>query len=64
MQIGVPRERKDREFRVGVVPEGVRSLRTLGHQVLIEEGAGEGSGSGRAGSSGFSRSSGSSRSHS
>ncbi len=44
MQIGVPRETKDHEFRVGMVPDGVRSLAAGGHTVLVEQGAGEGSG--------------------
>lgn len=44
MRIGVPRETKDREFRVGLVPEGARLLGEAGHEVLVERGAGEGSG--------------------
>jgi len=44
MIIGVPREIKDKEFRVGIVPEGVRKLCGSGHTVLIESGAGLGSG--------------------
>ncbi|MBU0484550.1 MAG: alanine dehydrogenase [Proteobacteria bacterium] len=44
MIIGVPKEIKDQEFRVGMVPAGVRGLVAAGHQVLIEQGAGEGSG--------------------
>ena len=44
MRIGVPRETKDREFRVGMVPDGARSLVDAGHEVLVERGAGEGSG--------------------
>lgn len=44
MRIGVPRERKDMEFRVGLVPDGVRQLRDAGHEVLVERGAGLGSG--------------------
>jgi alanine dehydrogenase len=43
MIIGVPREIKDKEFRVGVVPAGVRKLNAAGHTVLIEQGAGLGS---------------------
>jgi alanine dehydrogenase len=42
--IGVPKEVKDNEFRVGVVPGGVEELVLVGHQVLIEKGAGIGSG--------------------
>jgi len=44
MRIGVPREQKDQEFRVGMVPDGVRPLVAGGHAVLVERGAGEGSG--------------------
>ncbi|KPJ99967.1 MAG: alanine dehydrogenase [Desulfobacterales bacterium SG8_35] len=44
MIIGVPREIKDKEFRVGIVPAGVRKLAESGHQVLVESGAGLGSG--------------------
>src|SRR5262245_29218612 len=43
MIIGVPREVKDHETRVGLVPSGVASLVEVGHQVLIESGAGRGS---------------------
>ena len=44
MIIGVPKEVKDNEFRVGIVPGGVEELVLAGHQVLIEKGAGQGSG--------------------
>ncbi len=44
MIVGVPREIKDREFRVGMVPSGVHHLVEDGHQVLVEAGAGVGSG--------------------
>jgi alanine dehydrogenase len=44
MRVGVPRELKDMEFRVGVVPDGVRQLVGAGHTVLVERRAGEGSG--------------------
>jgi alanine dehydrogenase len=44
MRIGVPREIKDMEFRVGMVPDGVRQLAGAGHEFLVERGAGEGSG--------------------
>ena len=44
MKIGVPREIKNREHRVGLVPGGVRALVKDGHAVLIEKGAGVGSG--------------------
>lgn len=43
MIIGVPREIKDQEFRVAIVPDGVTSLVRSGHTVLIEKGAGLGS---------------------
>jgi alanine dehydrogenase len=41
--VGVPRETKTREYRVGMTPAGVRSLTSRGHRVLVERGAGEGS---------------------
>ena len=44
MIIGVPKEIKEKEFRVGMVPAGVQALSNNGHQVLIEQGAGLGSG--------------------
>jgi alanine dehydrogenase len=44
MRIGVPRETKTMEYRVGLVPDAVRALRRLGHEVLVERGAGLGSG--------------------
>ena len=43
MLIGVPKEIKTREYRVGMTPAGVRALMQHGHQVLVEQGAGEGS---------------------
>ena len=43
MRIGVPREVKDEEARVALTPIGVAALAAHGHQVAIEEGAGEGS---------------------
>ena len=43
MIIGVPREIKDHEARVGLVPSGVIALREAGHEVLVETRAGEGS---------------------
>jgi alanine dehydrogenase len=42
--IGVPKEIKTREYRVGMTPAGVRSLTSRGHTVLVQAGAGEGSG--------------------
>lgn len=43
MIIGVPKEIKDHESRVGLVPSGVTALRESGHQVLVETHAGVGS---------------------
>jgi alanine dehydrogenase len=44
VRIGVPKEIKDNEFRVGLVPATVRELSAHGHQVLVEVGAGLGAG--------------------
>ncbi len=44
MRVGVPRESRDQEYRVGMVPDGVRSLVAKGHEVIVERGAGAGSG--------------------
>ena len=44
MIVGIPKEIKDNEYRVGMVPAGVKALTDEGHIVLLEEGAGEGSG--------------------
>jgi alanine dehydrogenase len=44
MIIGLPREIKPDEYRVGLVPAGVIALRKAGHQVLVETQAGAGSG--------------------
>ena len=44
MQIGVPKEIKTNENRVALVPAGAEALITAGHRVLVEAGAGEGSG--------------------
>lgn len=41
MLIGVPKEVKDHEARVGVVPAGVKALVDAGHKVLVETKAGE-----------------------
>ncbi|NOU42352.1 MAG: alanine dehydrogenase [Methyloglobulus sp.] len=43
MLIGLPKEIKDSEFRVGLTPGVVKTLVGKGHQVLVETGAGEGS---------------------
>lgn len=44
MNIGVPKEIKDQEYRVAVTPAGAAVLREAGHSVIVEAGAGEGSG--------------------
>jgi alanine dehydrogenase len=44
MLIGVPKEVKIEEFRVGLTPTGARELVRNGHEVLVETGAGAGSG--------------------
>lgn len=44
MLVGVPKEIKNNENRVAIVPAGVDALREDGHKVLIEKGAGLGSG--------------------
>ena len=44
MIIGVPREIKSDEYRVAMVPSGVEELTRSGHVVLVESGAGLGSG--------------------
>ncbi|MCL6600165.1 MAG: alanine dehydrogenase [Alicyclobacillus macrosporangiidus] len=44
MIIGVPKELKDNENRVAITPAGVHAFVSAGHEVLIETGAGEGSG--------------------
>ncbi|SFF82001.1 alanine dehydrogenase [Blastococcus tunisiensis] len=43
MRVGVPREVKNREYRVALTPAGVTELVRGGHEVLVERGAGEGS---------------------
>jgi alanine dehydrogenase len=42
--VGVPKEIKTDEFRVAITPSGVRELTDAGHEVVLEEGAGVGSG--------------------
>ena len=44
MLVGVPKEIKDNEYRVGLVPSTVRELTANGHQVLVETNAGVGAG--------------------
>ena len=44
MLIGVPKEIKNHEYRVGLTPESVRELVASGHEVWVESGAGLGIG--------------------
>jgi alanine dehydrogenase len=44
MEIGVPKETKDQEFRVGLSPSSVRALTEHGHVVFVEGNAGSGAG--------------------
>ena len=44
MIVGVPREIKPGEQRVALAPAGARALGEAGHRVLVERGAGAGSG--------------------
>ena len=44
MRIGVPKEIKIQEFRVGLVPAAVRELNSAGHSVVVQSGAGAGAG--------------------
>jgi alanine dehydrogenase len=44
MIVGVPREIKNNEYRVSLVPGGVKALVERGHKVVVERSAGEGSG--------------------
>ncbi|MCG7406190.1 alanine dehydrogenase [Paenibacillus sp. ACRRX] len=44
MRIGVPKELKNNENRVAITPSGVVALYQSGHDILIEDGAGTGSG--------------------
>ena len=46
MIIGLPKEIKDNEYRVGLTPAGVKTLSDYGHTVLVEMRAGDGSGIG------------------
>jgi alanine dehydrogenase len=48
MRIGVPKEVKNHEYRVGLTPASVRELSAHGHELLVEEGAGLGIGMGDA----------------
>src|SRR5690349_10456064 len=44
MRVGLPKEIKTDEFRVGLTPGAVREYASAGHQVLVETGAGVGIG--------------------
>ena len=44
MKIGVPKEVKEDENRVAVTPSGAKRLAQAGHTVIVENGAGMGSG--------------------
>ncbi|HEV7857575.1 MAG TPA: alanine dehydrogenase [Pyrinomonadaceae bacterium] len=44
MIVGLPKEIKDNEYRVGLTPAGVRALTDAGHRVVVERSAGAGSG--------------------
>ena len=46
MRVGVAKEIKPREYRVALTPAGALELRSRGHEVIVETGAGEGSGFG------------------
>ena len=40
MKIGVPKETKNHEYRVGLTPGAVREVVAHGHGVIVESGAG------------------------
>ncbi|WP_088243784.1 alanine dehydrogenase [Calothrix rhizosoleniae] len=44
MEIGIPKETKDLEFRVGLSPSSVRVLKENGHKIFVETQAGNGAG--------------------
>ena len=44
MKIGLPKEIKDNEYRVGLTPAGVHALVGAGHELFVQKSAGEGSG--------------------
>ena len=48
MLIGIPKEIKDNEYRVGLIPSSVQELVHHGHKVVVETGAGLGAGLGNA----------------
>ena len=43
MIVGIPTEVKEQEYRVGIIPAGVKALKDGGHTVKVQKGAGEGS---------------------
>jgi len=44
MKIGLPKEIKDNEYRVGLTPAGVQALENAGHELFVQKSAGVGSG--------------------
>ena len=44
MKIGLPKEIKDNEYRVGLTPAGVQALENAGHELFVQKTAGDGSG--------------------
>src|SRR5690606_401015 len=48
LRIAVPREVKNREYRVALTPSGVRELAAGGHEIVVQAGAGAGAGFGDA----------------
>ena len=44
MRVGIPKEIKNNENRVGITPAGVKTLVNAGHEVAVEKSAGLGSG--------------------
>ncbi|MGZ6253394.1 MAG: alanine dehydrogenase [Candidatus Binataceae bacterium] len=44
MRVGVPKEVKDNEYRVGLIPSTIAELTARGHEVIVETGAGAGAG--------------------
>jgi len=42
--VGIPKELKTHEYRVGLTPTSVREVTSRGHQVIVETGAGAGIG--------------------
>jgi alanine dehydrogenase len=44
MKVGVPKETKNHEYRVGLTPASVQELAIAGHKVFVEAGSGSGAG--------------------